>query len=102
MPRTKKEQAAPAQEQITTPNVETLMQNLAEVSAENEVLKNNLNKAIAELRKLNKQDLYVKLDWLWKVITLEYNVDLFGEDFVDERVEEFKFLMTPPKEESKE
>lgn len=102
MPRTKKEQGVGAPVQTETPDVETLMHSLAKVSAENETLKNSLNRAVAELKQLNRQDLYVKLDWLWKVITLDCNSDIFGEEFVTAKVEEFKFLMTPPAEEQKE
>lgn len=98
MARTKKEPVQTTEEKTLeqgTPSVETLMQELSSLAHENETLKAKLKMAVAELKKCDRQDLYVKLEWLWKVITLDYNADVFGSDFVDERVEEFKTLMTP-------
>ena len=50
---------------------------------------------LEELKFKNKQELFARLEWLWKVITLEGSEEVFGEAFFKACTEEFKVLMTP-------
>lgn len=84
------------------PNIEGLMQELSRLSKENEMLKNTLNRAASQLESFKQRDLFAKLDWCWRVITLEHAASIFGDDFYDACVNEFKEIMTPEEEERKE
>jgi hypothetical protein len=86
-----------------TPNVETLMTQLNNLNAQNKMLKDRLNQAIEQIQFLSQNEFHKKLEWLWKVITLENSVAIFSPDFYDTCVAEFIDMMTPqvPEEEAK-
>lgn len=68
-------------------------------SRENNDLKRALQEADALIKKYENSDFFARIEWLWRIITLEGSHEVFGEEFYDERVKEFIVLMTPPKEE---
>ena len=82
---------------------EQLMQLAAQTNAENQRLRQTCSQMKMQLERFQMQDYYQRLEWLWKVITLEGGVDMFGDEFVKAKVAEFVDLMTPlnPEEENK-
>lgn len=68
-------------------------------SRENVDLKRALQEADTLIKKYENSDFFARIEWLWRIITLEGSHEVFGEEFYDERVKEFITLMTPPKEE---
>ena len=85
------------------PNVETLMTQLNNLNTQNKMLKDRLNQDIEQIQFLSQNEFHKKLEWLWKVITLEGSADIFSPDFYDTCVAEFMDMMTPqvPEEEAK-
>ena len=83
---------------------EQLMQLAAQTNAENQRLRQTCSQMKMQLERFQMQDYYQRLEWLWKVITLEGGVDMFGDEFVKAKVAEFVDLMTPlnPEEENKQ
>lgn len=83
---------------------EQLMQLAAQTNAENQRLRQTCSQMKMQLERYQMQDYYQRLEWLWKVITLEGNTDMFGSEFVRAKVDEFVDLMTPinPEEENKQ
>ena len=79
--------------------VEPIMRELSQLRMKKEALENNLRKAASQIEFLVQGEVYKKLDWLWKVITLDGAIDVFGEEFYKTCVEEFKGIMTPPEPE---
>lgn len=77
---------------------EELMKELSKLRMENQMLKANLSRASSEIEMLTLDGVHKKLEWLWKVITLEGNVDIFGDEFCETCVNEFKEIMIIPKE----
>lgn len=78
-----------------TPNVETLMQEISNLNTQNAMLKSKLNQAVEEIKFLSQGEFHKKLDWLWKVITLEGAAEVFSANFYDHCVKEFVEMMTP-------
>ena len=83
---------------------EQLMQLAAQTNAENQRLRQTCSQMKMQLERFQMQDYYQRLEWLWKVITLEDNTSVFTPEFVQAKVEEFIDLMTPinPEEENKQ
>lgn len=79
--------------------MEPVMRELSQLRLENASLKSNLQKAASQIEFLVQGEMHKKLDWLWKVITLDGAVDVFGVEFFKTCVEEFKGIMTPPEPE---
>ena len=67
----------------------------SQMHAENKRLKAALEESSARMQVLETRDYYERLSWLWRVFTLENCIDLFGKDFVLDKIKEFKILMTP-------
>ena len=83
---------------------EKFMLQLRQLDAQNKALKNQLNQAIEEIKFLTQAEFHKKLEWLWKVITLENSAEVFSQEFYNTCVAEFTEMMTPqaPEEEAKE
>lgn len=83
---------------------EQLMQLAAQTNAENQRLRQTCSQMKMQLERFQMQDYYQRLEWLWKVITLDNNAGVFTPEFVKAKVEEFIDLMTPinPEEENKQ
>lgn len=83
---------------------EQLMQLAAQTNAENQRLRQTCSQMKMQLERFQMQDYYQRLEWLWKVITLDDNTHVFTPEFVQAKVEEFIDLMTPinPEEENKQ
>lgn len=83
---------------------EQLMQLAAQTNAENQRLRQTCSQMKMQLERYQMQDYYQRLEWLWKVITLQDGVAMFGDEFVKAKVAEFVDLMTPinPEEENKQ
>lgn len=83
---------------------EQLMQLAAQTNAENQRLRQTCSQMKMQLERFQMQDYYQRLEWLWKVITLENNTGVFTPEFVQAKVDEFIDLMTPinPEEENKQ
>lgn len=75
-----------------------LMREISRLRMENQMLKANLSKASSEIEMLTLDGVHKKLEWLWKVITLEGSTDVFGDEFYQTCVNEFKEIMIVPKE----
>ena len=60
-----------------------------------------LNEAIDQLEMFRKNEFWMRIDWLWKVITLDGNTEVFSEEFIDRVIKEFEVRMYPPKNEEK-
>ncbi len=84
------------------PNVETLMNTLANLQGENKFLKEKLKEASSQIQFLSVGEIHKRLNWLWNIITLKGAVEVFGTEFYNFCVEDFKEIMCPPQEESKE
>lgn len=83
---------------------EKFMVQLRQLDAQNKMLKNQLNQAVEEIKFLTQAEFHKKLEWLWKVITLEGSAEVFSPEFYNNCVTEFKEMLTPqaPEEEAKE
>ena len=66
-----------------------------QLSAENKRLKLTLEDASRKMQILESRDYYERLSWLWRVFTLENAEAVFGKSFVEDKIKEFKLLMTP-------
>ena len=91
--------AKEVKEQVEQPQEVDVVKHLAELTAENNDLKRKLGMAIERINVLETNDFFLRLDWLWKTLTLEGAEKLFGKDFFDARLAEFKQLMTPQQKE---
>ncbi len=60
-----------------------------------------LNEAIDQLEMFRKNEFWMRIEWLWKVITLDGSTEIFSEEFIDKVVKEFETRMYPPKNEEK-
>lgn len=82
---------------------ERFMLQLRQLDAQNKALKNQLNQAVEEINLLTQAEFHKKLEWLWRVITLENSAETFSHEFYDKCVAEFIEMMTPqaPEEEAK-
>lgn len=60
-----------------------------------------LNEAVGQLEMFRTNEFWLRIDWLWKVITLEGGADVFSEEFIDKVTKEFEMRMYPPKNEEK-
>lgn len=93
-PRTKKG-GEPEQKKLSYEELEKIA---SQCYAENEHLKKTVSELNRRLQGYETSDFYARLDWLWRVITLEGSEEVFGEEFFDKTVDEFKVLMTPPQQ----
>lgn len=93
--------AEPAMENID-PQIEGLVRQMNKLDAENKMLKSRLTDAAEQIRFLSMGEVHKKLDWLWKVITLEGGEDVFGDLFVKQCIDEFVEILTPAQEEKEE
>jgi len=96
---------AKAQTQFTEEELENLIKNFHYLEGENgrlkdqnQMLKAKLDQAAEQIKFLSMGEVHKKLEWLWKVITLEDNNEIFGEDFVTSCTQEFKDILTPEEE----
>lgn len=76
------------------PNVEQLMNALNQLQNENKFLREKLNEASEQIKFMMSGEVHKKLEWLWKVITTSGTNDIFGNEFIDKCVGEFKEIMT--------
>lgn len=60
-----------------------------------------LNEAIDQLEIFRKNEFWMRIEWLWKVITLDGSTEVFSVEFIDRVVKEFETRMYPPKNEEK-
>lgn len=83
---------------------EKFMIQLRQLDAQNKALKNQLSQAVEEIKFLTQAEFHKKLEWLWRVITLENSAAVFTPEFYNTCVAEFMEMMTPqaPEEEAKE
>lgn len=97
-PRTKKG-GEPEQKKLPYEELEKIA---SQCYAENERLKKTIQEMSRRLQGYETSDFYARLDWLWRVITLEGSDEVFGEEFYAKTVNEFKLLMTPPQQPQEE
>lgn len=88
--------------QKVDPQIEALVKQVSTLAAENRMLKNKLNQAAEQMQLITMSEVHKKLEWLWKVITLDGSDDIFGDKFVQYCVDEFVDILTPVQEDSKE
>lgn len=77
------------------PNLEVLQQEMDKLVAENKFLRGKLNEAAKQMEFLSVGEVHKRLEWLWKVISLEGSNDVFGNEFLDYCIKDFKDIMTP-------
>lgn len=65
-------------------------------------LRKKLGESQVQLAAYQMEDYWKRLDWLWKVITLDYASSVFGDEFYQQKVDEFVKLMTPVEEKEQE
>ena len=100
--RAKKVEKPQEETQNVPPEMETLVKNFANVEAENKMLKGRLAQAMEQMKVMSLGEVHKKLEWLWRVITLEGSNDIFGDDFVEMCAREFMEILTPAPEENEE
>ena len=88
-------QLPPVQKEEKPQDIEAVMKSLSDAQAQAEYFKNKLKGAIEQIQFLSQGEVHKRLDWLWKVITLEGAEDIFGREFYDYCVKDFKEIMTP-------
>lgn len=93
------EKKKPETNERTKLSYEELEQLASQQYAEVQRLRKALEEANKRLNAYETNDFLARLDWLWRIITLEGSADVFGDEFYDCRVKEFINLMTPPKKE---
>lgn len=86
--------------EVKTPSVKELNEMLNQAESRIKELLIERQKLIGELQKLQVQDFYIRLDWLWKIITVD--TPFITDDFRQKKAEEFMMFMTPVEEEPKE
>lgn len=62
----------------------------------NEV-QNKLLEATTQLEMFQKNEFWMRIDWLWRVITLEGSNEVFTNEFLEKVTKEFMARMYPPK-----
>lgn len=60
-----------------------------------EETKKHLNSAIEELNAVRANEYWMRLDWLWRVITLEDGEEIFSSEFVEKAAKEFMLRINP-------
>jgi len=98
MAKEEKGKVRPEADQPMMKGPEELMKELSKLRMENQMLKANLSRASSQIEMLTLDGVHKKLEWLWKVITLEGNFEIFGDEFCETCVNEFKEIMIIPKE----
>lgn len=58
---------------------------------------NKLIEATNQIEMFQKNEFWMRIDWLWRIITLEGNLEVFTEDFLKKVTDEFMMRMYPPK-----
>lgn len=103
MAKEKKEKVVTPVEEAKTekfdPQVEALVKEFNKLDAENKMLKSRLKEAAEQIKFLSMGEVHKKLEWLWKVITLDGGDDIFGDEFLQQCVNEFVEILTPVPEE---
>lgn len=103
MAKEKKEKVVTPAEEVNTekldPQVEELVRGFNKLDAENKMLKSRLKEAAEQIKFLSMGEVHKKLEWLWKVITLDGGDDIFGDEFLQQCVNEFVEILTPVPEE---
>lgn len=103
MAKEKKEKVVTPAEEVNTekldPQVEELVRGFNKLDAENKMLKSRLKEAAEQIKFLSMGEVHKKLEWLWKVITLDGGDDIFGDEFLQQCVNEFMEILTPVPEE---
>ena len=56
-----------------------------------------LTEATNQIEMYQKNEFWIRLDWLWRILTLEGSNELFTNEFIDKVSEEFMLRMYPPK-----
>lgn len=84
------------------PNLEAVQQEMDKLVAENKYLRGKLNEAAEQMRFMSLGEVHKRLEWLWKVITLEGGEDTFGVEFINYCIEDFKEILTPQPENPEE
>ncbi len=79
-----------------------IAKHVAYLSSENEMLKNRLKQASDQIQMYQRSEFFTRLEWLWRVITWERSEEVFSKDFVADKAEEFKSLMTVPAQQEEE
>ena len=67
-----------------------------------EETQNKLNEAISQIEMYQKNEYWMRIDLLWKILTLEGNEEVFSRDFVEQVSKEFASRVFPPVKEKKE
>lgn len=91
--------AEDAKTEVLDPQVEALVREFNKLDAENKMLKSRLKEAAEQIKFLSMGEVHKKLEWLWKVITLDGSDDIFGDEFLQQCVNEFVEILTPVPEE---
>lgn len=60
-----------------------------------EETKKHLNGVIEELNAVRANEYWMRLDWLWRVITLEDGEEVFSSEFVEKAAKEFMLRINP-------
>ena len=70
----------------------------SQCKALNEALKdaeNRLKNANEQIEIFRTNEFWIRIDWLWKIITLEGGDEVFSEEFLKEAAREFELRMAP-------
>lgn len=70
----------------------TQEQEIMKLRAVNDALTNQLQALAQKLEEFQKSTFFTKMEWLWRIIIFEESEAMFGKEFFNERVEEFKKL----------
>lgn len=88
------------------PSVENLMLALNQAKVNEQNNRNTIlqmKEALRDLQiRLVTTEFQHRLEFLWKVMFTEGSINMFGADFISQCAEEFKYMMFPPAEETKE
>lgn len=56
----------------------------------------NLSEVVSQLEAYQKNEYWMRIDLLWRILTLEGNEELFSRDFVEQVSKEFTLRVFPP------
>lgn len=109
MAKAKKESEGTKETKTVVPDMENVMKMVSDLKGENEYLKNvlkdmsaKLNHATEQIKFMTIGEVYKRIDVLWNIITLRGAAEIFGDEFYEECIVDFREIMFPPVEEEKE